>query len=249
MSERGGNDVVMGRKPVLELLAQGAAQVDSLLVQRDLRGRDVSQILDACKRAGLRWSVVPRAVLDKAAEGGNHQGVVARIFSPGFMDLGDLLSIAPQAPLPLVVFLDQVQDTGNVGTLARTLYALGGAGLVVGRHNAAYLGGVASKASAGALALLPVAKVANVSNALDAAVERGFAAYTALSAAEGESVFTARLRLPAALVLGNEDKGVRPGVAKRCAGLSIPFGRPFDSINVAQAGAIILGRFAALAQG
>ena len=54
--------------------------------------------------------------------------------------------------------------------------------------------------------------------------------------------FAVPLRLPAVLVLGNEDKGLRPGVLKRCgAVLRIPQARPFDSLNVAQAGAILLG--------
>jgi len=46
--------------------------------------------------------------------------------------------------------------------------------------------------------------------------------------------------------MGNEDKGLRPGVAKRCAHmLRIPLARPFDSLNVAQAAAVLLGLCAA----
>ncbi|MDD7477210.1 MAG: TrmH family RNA methyltransferase, partial [Desulfovibrio sp.] len=46
--------------------------------------------------------------------------------------------------------------------------------------------------------------------------------------------------------LGSEEKGLRPGVAKRCSKwLEIPFRRPFDSLNVAQAGAILLAMAAA----
>jgi len=58
------------------------------------------------------------------------------------------------------------------------------------------------------------------------------------------------MQLPAVLVLGNEDKGLRPGVAKRCGRmLRIPLARKFDSLNVAQAGAILLGLAAMRRQG
>lgn len=139
-------------------------------------------------------------------------------------------------------------DPGNVGTLCRTLYALGGAGLLLPRHNSAYLGPAARRAAAGALEHLPVAQVTNLAHALDSAEEAGLTIYGAGGAPGPNSLdaFADGMRLPAVLVLGNEDKGLRPGVAKRCAHmLRIPLARPFDSLNVAQAGAVLLGLAAA----
>jgi len=95
-----------------------------------------------------------------------------------------------------------------------------------------------------------VAVAGNLSRALELAGEAGCFIYGAVSGGTGRSVFEAPLALPAVLVLGNEDKGLRPGVAKRCDELvSIPMARPLDSINVAQAGAILLGRFLGQALG
>lgn len=185
----------------------------------------------------------------------SHQGVIARVFDAGFAELGDILRDAPDAPLPLIVALDQVQDPGNVGTLARTLYAMGAAGLIVVRHGGAALGGAAARAAAGALEKLPVTKVTNLARALDEADEAGYTIYAAGGATtDGDgkpgtaplNPFTEPLRTPAVLVLGNEDTGIRPNVAKRCHfTLSIPMARDFDSLNVAQAGAILVGCFAA----
>lgn len=197
----------------------------------------------------------PRASRPSHPSRPSHQGVIARVFDAGFADLGDILRDAPDAPLPLIVALDQVQDPGNVGTLARTLYALGAAGLVVVRHGGAALGGAAARAAAGALEKLPVAKVTNLARALDEADEAGYTIYAAGGAApdtDGKpgsgprNPFTEPLRTPAVLVLGNEDTGIRPNVAKRCHfTLAIPMARDFDSLNVAQAGAILVGCFAA----
>ena len=139
--------------------------------------------------------------------------------------------------------LDQVQDAGNAGALARTLYALGGAGMLLPKHNSVFLGAAAIKASAGALPLLPVARAPNLSRALETLQAEGFKIYS--TGSEGVSVFTAELTLPAVLVLGNEEKGVRPGVEKQAGEtLCIPLARDFDSLNVAQAGAIFTAAFA-----
>ena len=158
--------------------------------------------------------------------------------------------LLPFVAVPLVVALDQVQDPGNVGTLCRTLYALGGAGVILPRHNSAYLGPAAHRAAAGALERLPVARVTNLAHALDEAEEAGFSIYGAGCGPDAADAFEHAMQLPAVLVLGNEDKGLRPGVAKRCGRmLRIPLARKFDSLNVAQAGAILLGLAAMRRQG
>ena len=163
-------------------------------------------------------------------------------------ELEHIFAAVEQAPLPIILALDQVQDPGNVGTLCRTLYALGGAGIILPRHNSAYLGPAARRSAAGALEHLPVARVTNLGHALDSAEEAGLTIYGAGGQNGPASVdaFAEPVRLPAVLVLGNEEKGLRPGIVKRCAHmLRIPLARSFDSLNVAQAGAILLGLTAA----
>jgi 23S rRNA (guanosine2251-2'-O)-methyltransferase len=189
--------------------------------------------------------MVPKAKLD--ALHARHQGVAARLAAAAFVDEEAVFRAAldPATPLPLVLALDQVQDPGNVGALVRTLYGLGGAGIVLPRHNSAFLGPGAAKASAGTLARLPVAKVTNLARSLEQAEAMGLALYAAGMGPEAANAFAAPLELPAVLVLGNEDKGVRPGVAKRCrATLAVPLARDLESLNVAQAGALLLGCFA-----
>ncbi len=246
-----------GIKPVTELLRQTPAKIDAVFVRKGRKGRETDLILNLCREAGVRFSLVDDAFLGRLWHG-QHQGVIARLFSTGFTDLPDLLTHAPDAPLPLIVALDQVQDPGNAGALARTLYALGGAGLIVPRHNGVYLGAAAARIAAGALDKLAVAKAGNLAQALDAALDAGYTVYgadSALSFAENaseipvENVFAFSPRLPAVLVLGSEEGGLRPVIRKRCTSLiAIPFAREFDSLNVAQAGAVIISAFAAARQ-
>lgn len=227
-----------GRKPVAELLHTQPETVDTVFLAADTPG--LGDILTLCKTHGVRFRKLPRPELDRMFAG-NHQGVIARVRSRGLLALEDLLHAATTAHVPLILALDQVQDPGNVGTLARTLHAIGGAGLLFPKDRTAFLGQAASKASAGALDRLGLCQVVNLARALDQCAEAGLAIYGSGGGEAGTDLFQTKLRFPAVLVLGNEDKGMRPNVGKRCdAVLSIPMRGGFDSLNVAQAGAMIM---------
>ncbi len=239
-------DIIPGKKPVRELLATDPRRVDAVVMRRDRHGKDMADILDACRASGVRFRFAPKEDLDRLCGGATHQGVVALLAAAPLADLGDVLDSGLASPFPVVLALDQVQDTGNVGALARTLYALGGGGIIVPKHEAARLGPGAARASAGALSRLAVHKAVNLSRALETFSDRGYAIVCAVDDPDAADAFTASLPFPMVLVLGNEDKGIRSCVAKRCdLKLRIPFARQFDSLNVAQAGAVILGLAAA----
>ncbi len=240
--------VLSGAKAEYELLEHDPGQIESVYILKGRRTPDTAKLMDLCREKGARFSLVDLQALERLAPG-RHQGVAARLFSSGFTDFDELLAQAPNTPLGLIVFLDQVQDAGNAGALARTLYALGGAGLVIPRHNGVYLGSGARRVARGALERLPVAKVVNFSRALDAASDAGFHIYGAAMASTGTarnvSIFNCALESPAVLVLGSEESGLREQVAKRCDTMvHVPMLRDFDSLNVAQAGAIIISAFA-----
>lgn len=242
-------NVIMGRKPVRELLEQRPDTVEQVVVRQGVKGQDIQELTEACARAGVRCRFLPAEALDRLVPH-CRQGVAAFVLEKGFVELAELLAAARDAPLPVILALDQVQDPGNVGALARTLLALGGGGLLVPRHHGARLGGAASRASAGALERLPVHQGVNLAHDLDACDEAGFTIYKADAAPQGDNLFAATIAFPAVLVLGGEEKGVRPVVAKRChASLRIPMPGGFDSLNVAQAGAVILGQMARQAFG
>ncbi|UIJ37421.1 RNA methyltransferase [Desulfobaculum bizertense] len=242
-STKSEENIVPGRKPVLELLRNNPQSVDLVLVQEGAHGKELGEILDLCRSSRVRFRLSSRTDLARLFSG-NTQGVVARVSESRFIELDELLAQAMDAPLPLILALDQVQDPGNIGAMARTLFALGGAGLIVPKDRTAYMGAAAVKSSAGALTRLPVAKVVNLSRALDTCVDAGWPVYGSIVDPKGENMYARRLSTPAVLVMGNEEKGIRPGVAKRCSErLTIPLQRNFDSLNVAQAAAIIMGEF------
>lgn len=243
------DNVVSGRKPVLELVSRDPDTVEQVVLRQGLKGQDIKELLDACRASGVRYRFLAPDALERAAPG-CRQGVAAFTASKAFLELDELLDHARHAPLPVILALDQVQDPGNVGALARTLLALGGGGLIVPKHHGARLGGAASRASAGALERLPVHLCVNLSRALDACTDAGLEVLKAEAGPEGHNLFDARFNFPAVLVLGGEEDGVRPGVAKRCArSVFIPMPGGFESLNVAQAGAVVLGQMARQAFG
>lgn len=237
--------ILPGLKPALDLLKEDPARIAKIFCRLDKCGADIEALRKLCKQHSVPCEIVETAKLDRllqAAPQTSHQGVIALLAPVPPRPLAELLRQAPKAPLPLLLALDQIQDPGNLGTLCRTAWALGCAGLILPRHNSALPSPAAAKASAGAIAQLPICIVTNLARALDQAEEAGFAIYGADGSANKPlNAFQFAWQLPAVLTLGSEEHGIRPGVAKRCQTmLAIPFRRSFNSLNVAQAGAILM---------
>ncbi|WP_027720605.1 23S rRNA (guanosine(2251)-2'-O)-methyltransferase RlmB [Maridesulfovibrio zosterae] len=242
-SREDDNTIIAGRNPVQELLLEAPEKIDMLYLQKGRQDKNFERTIQRCKKFGIKYKITDKIELNRVYAG-NHQGVIAKVAAMSYTEFDDMLENLSEAPLPLLIVLDQVQDPGNIGVLARSLYALGGAGIVTARHGGAFLGPAAVKSSAGALTRLPVARVANIAQSLDKALDMGINIYGAGLAEDSSSAYTADIHLPAILVLGNEEKGIRFNVEKRCQKMiHIPFRRDFDSLNVAQAGAMLIGEF------
>ncbi len=248
-----------GIKPVLELLRSEPQRLAQVFCRKGRIRPELQEIKELCRSLGIACNFLDDLQFERTcakifrnSHSSAHQGVLARLRPQAGCSLEELLAQVDTAPLPLILALDQVQDSGNLGTLCRTLYALGGAGIILPRHHSAALGPGAHKAAAGALERLPIVEVHNLARAVDLAEEKGLAIYGAGLPRNGSidgmnkiqmlNAFSSYIPLPAVLILGSEQKGLRPGVLKRCGGLvHIPLFRSFDSLNVAQAGAILMG--------
>lgn len=233
-----------GLKPALELLEENPDRIAKIYCRKSRQGSEIEKLKALCQKQLITFELVDDANFSsfcKDSPQTAHQGILTLLADYPPIALDSLLAQAVAAPLPLLIALDQVQDPGNLGTICRTAWALGCAGLILPKHNSALIGPAAFKASAGAIVRLPVCIATNLARALDQAEEAGFAIYGAALAENCANAFHFEWQLPGVLVLGSEEHGIRPGVAKRChAMLAIPFKRAFDSLNVAQAGAILM---------
>jgi len=172
----------------------------------------------------------------------DHQGVVAEVDPYPYADPESLLA----AEAPLIVALDQVQDPRNLGAICRSAEVAGAAGVVIPERRAAEVTAVVCKASAGAVEHLALARVRNLSDWLTEAKAAGLWVWGAATDG-GSAPWDADLSGGTVLVLGGEDKGIRPRVASMCDGmLAIPQRGRIDSLNVSAAASVLL--FEALRQ-
>lgn len=168
--------------------------------------------------------------------GAAHQGVALRA-EP--LEGADLDAIAAR-PHGVILLLDGVTDPQNVGAILRSAQAFGARGVVMQDRRAPPLAGAAAKAAAGAVERLPVARVVNLSRALDRLADLGWRAVGLSGAADPplEAVLDGG---PTVLVLGSEGDGLRRLVAEHCdalARIGMPGG--MESLNVGAAAAVSL---------
>lgn len=225
---------IYGLRTVEAHLRESPETARRLLAARE--GRPPREILDAAARAGVPVEPASRARLDELARGGNHQGVCLEVGGWRYADLEEVAALA-RSPgrLPLLVVLDCVQDPRNLGAVLRVADGVGAAGVVIPRDRAAGLSAAVARTASGALASVPVARVVNLARALDELRAEGFWVAGAAAGAE-DDLYGVELRFPCALVLGGEQRGIRPNVLARCDRVvSIPMAGPVASLNVAVA--------------
>ena len=242
--------LVYGKNPVTELLKSGSG-VDTVLLAEGMAPAVAAYFTAMAKEAGATVKRVHPNKLRLMTGTESHQGVAAFASEIEYATVEDLLAAAKaKGEPPFLVLSDGIEDPHNLGAVMRSALLCGAHGIVIPKRGGASVTPTVIKSSAGAAERLPVARVTNLAHALDEAEEAGFSIYGAGCGPDAADAFEHAMQLPAVLVLGNEDKGLRPGVAKRCGRmLRIPLARKFDSLNVAQAGAILLGLAAMRRQG
>jgi 23S rRNA (guanosine2251-2'-O)-methyltransferase len=238
----GGGRFVFGVNPVLEALRARPDEIESLYVAEGQLGRGpAAELLSRARDAGVRVRRLPRERLSTLAEGGVHQGVVAEVRTFSYAELDDVLHRAQASGRPpLLVALDGIQDPHNLGAIIRSAHALGAHGVIIPKDRAAPVTGAAGKASAGAIEHCPVARVTNLSRALEQLKENGL--WAAAADPDGAQVlYDARLDGPLVLVVGAEGAGVRRGVLESCDfRLRIPMAGQVASLNASVSAAILL---------
>lgn len=241
-SERSEQRYVYGVNPVLEALRVRSDEVERLYItEGQLGSRAAAEILSRARDAGIRVERVVRERLATLADGGVHQGVVAELRGFQYAELPGVLAAAQESGRPaLIVVLDGIQDPHNLGAIIRSAHALGAHGVVIGKDRAVQVTGVVAKASAGAVEHCPIARVVNISRALEELKEAGVWVAAADTHAT-EPLWKARLDGPLALVVGAEGAGVREGVLKHCDfRLRIPMAGQVGSLNASVSAAILL---------
>lgn len=217
-----------------EALRAGRA-LDKVLIAKGAAGPRIQEIIELCRTGSVPVRFEPRETLNRASNGASHQGVVAFGAIHGYVELGE---VSPEAKL--LVILDGVEDPHNLGAIVRTAHAAGASAVVIPERRSAPLTEIVAKAAAGALEYLPVARITNVSQALEQLKRTGFWIY-GLDERGQAAHDQVDYNKPTAFVLGGEGKGLHEGVKKHCDVLvRIPMAGAVSSLNVSVAAGVVL---------
>ena len=160
-----------GFHAVEEALAAGRP-LDRILVAKGRHGERVEAVVQLAKTKGVPVRFEDRIQIDRLVGTREHQGVAALGAAKPAVELDDLL--AAKTPQGLLVLLDGVEDPHNLGAIVRTALAAGATGIVIPDRRAAGLTDTVERASAGALAHLPIARVTNLVRAMEEMKEAGY---------------------------------------------------------------------------
>lgn len=231
---------IYGINPVLEALKNNPKSIEKIWFDKYRLSGKKYQILEKAKKLGIAVKVSEK-LPPKVPTHLNTQGVVAYLLTFNYADLEDIVANwEKRGEVPLVVMLDEVEDPHNVGAIIRSADALGVHGVVIPKVRACEVTETVAKVSAGAVFNLPIAKVTNLKHALQFFKEKGLWVLGLTHKAE-KSIYQLDLKIPLVLIVGNEGKGIRPGVLEQCDFLAkIPMKGKVGSLNVSVATAIAL---------
>lgn len=234
-------EIVYGKNAVTELLGSGV-EVDTVYLSESLAQATASYYTALAKKAGAVVKRVHNQKLKTLCKTDAHQGIAAFAAVVPYLALEDLLEKAREKEEPPFLLLaDGVEDPYNLGAIIRTAFLCGAHGLIIPKRGGVGITPAVHKASAGAASHLPVARVANIGEAVRRLKEQNVFVYCADM--DGEEMHAQNLTGPIALVAGAEGKGVSPLVKKLCDGsvrLNMAAGGGVDSFNVSVATGIIL---------
>ena len=232
-------NIIAGRKPVLEAINSGE-ELEQVYILYGQKGNIIDAIRVAAKKHGIKINQIPQEKFRTLIQSRNSQGVAAIKPAYKFHSLDDIISNAKTSSSPLILILDSIQDTHNVGAILRTAECSGVNGVIVTKHNSAPINATVVKTSAGATEHIKIAQVNNLVNAIKLLKENGF--WIVGSSLDNAKLYTEiDYTMPIALIVGNEEKGIRKLTAEKCDFLvKIPMAGKLQSLNVSVATGILL---------
>ncbi len=226
---------------MLEAL-RGDRTVQSVLIAEGTEvGPQLRELIATAAARSVAVVNVSRDALDKRAATKHHQGVIALVEDARYSHLQEIIEAAhATGDAPLIVVLDGIQDPQNFGAIARTVDAAGGHGMVAAERRAVGVTPGSVRASAGALEHVPVARVVNISRAIEDLKAAGFWV-VGLDMAGSRPYTSVDMTRPVAIVVGSEGEGISRLVKEKCDFIvSIPMKGKLGSLNASAAAAVVL---------
>ena len=229
---------IEGRNAVIEAFRSGKP-IDKIFILDGCQDGPIMTIKREAKKHNVLIKYVTRDRLDQLSETGKHQGVIAYGAAYEYAEVEDILAKAREkGEDPFIFILDNIEDPHNLGAIIRTANLAGAHGVIIPKNRAVGLTATVAKASAGALAYTPVAKVTNLAQTIEELKKEGI--WFVCADMGGETMYKLNLTGPIGLVIGNEGSGVGRLVKDKCDFVaSIPMRGDIGSLNASVAAGVL----------
>ncbi len=229
---------IEGRNAVTEAFRSGKT-IDKIFLLDGCQDGPIKTILKEAKKSDTIIHFVPKERLEQMSKTGKHQGVIAFCAAYEYASIEDMLNLAKEKKEdPFIFLLDNIEDPHNLGAIIRTANLAGAHGVIIPKRRAVGLTAVVAKTSAGALNYTPVAKVTNLSAAIEELKKKGL--WFVCADMNGDVMYKLNLKGPIGLVIGNEGEGVSRLVKEKCDFMAaIPMKGEIDSLNASVAAGIL----------
>lgn len=233
-------DQIEGRNSVIELLESGR-DINKIFVQDGEKHGSINKIIAMASERKILINTISKEKMKQMAQTENYQGVIAIVPPFDYVDIEDILSEAKDRQEdPFIVLLDGIEDPHNLGSIIRTAETAGVHGVIIPKRRAVSVNSTVNKASAGAVEHMKIARVTNISDAIEELKKAGlWVCGTAVDT--NKYYYNQDLTGALAIVIGNEGKGIGEKVKKNCDFLvKIPMKGKVQSLNASVSTGIVV---------
>lgn len=225
--------IIYGRHAVLSALKNPKRRIQKLLITADNR----SEI----EKLNIPYTITDKKELARLlGEDAVHQGFALYCNRLETYDIADLIALSENKEKCHILILDQVTDPQNVGAIIRSCAAFSTLGLVMQDKNSPLESGAMDKAAAGTIEFVPIARVTNLSRAIENLKKAGFWVL-GMDGYAKTTIDKINKSGKTAIVMGSEGKGMRRLVEENCdSSIKLPISPNVESLNVSTAAAITL---------
>ncbi len=238
--EKNFDDQVEGRNSVLELL-ESEKDINKIYVTRGEKHGSINKIIAIAKERHIIIVEKDKKQMEQMAQNENYQGVIAIVPPFEYCDVEDILNVAKERnEEPFILILDGIEDPHNLGSIIRTAETAGIHGIIIPKHRAAAVNSTVNKVSAGAVQHMKIARVTNISDAINDLKDNGLW-ICGTDIATTQYYYNQDYRGAIGIVIGNEGKGMSEKVKKNCDFLvKIPMKGKVTSLNASVSAGIVI---------
>lgn len=238
--EEEDSGVIEGRNAVIEALRAGR-KLDKVYIAKGDTDSTLAHIASKARESGAVVVDADKRKLDSMSVTHSHQGVIALACVREYVTVEDILQYATdRGEAPFIIICDEISDPHNLGAIIRTAEASGVHGIIIPKRRSAGLTPIVAKTSAGAVEHVNVARVANLTAAINTLKKAGVWVFGACMDGSS-SLWSADLRSPCAIVVGSEGFGISRLVEENCDfKISIPMVGKVSSLNASVSAALLM---------